>query len=313
VVRHLSILLCIAVVLPACSLSRGVLRARSIESVPKPNRLIERKSIWGKTKPLRVRLNPPPTTPGTSALSEGIDVTLYAIHDGRAISFLAVWPDSTGSIERRRWVFDPETRQYNANVSPIEALERRSWVWNDKTRQYFMLETPTDFFAFKFCISGSPRACMMTGEEGVYDVWQWRAGWSHISGFADDRRLIISRERPQAGEFRSYPTKGLVHLQWIEDRGDLPLSTVARPTAFKRNTMAAIQASKPTGSAGDVLAEAIHEDYAWWLEVWRLLDTGHEDDYQFKGRGPHPFSIALTDGTEGQQHFTSDLINLYLD
>ncbi|MBI1784600.1 hypothetical protein HYR69_05595, partial [Candidatus Sumerlaeota bacterium] len=298
-------------------------RAFPVESVIKPNRLIEVNSMWAKCKPLTVKLHRPGGMMGSG--DEAWSVDLKAVHDGRALSLLAVWADGSAPGERVTYTVDPKFRKRKPGEPEDDlAQERVSWVWDNHSRQYFRAETPADLFAVKFCLSGSSKACMMNGDEGTYDVWEWRDGWSHITGYADDRKLIVTRKQPASGPYNAYPipvmlsssspdAEDMIYVQWEEDAGDLPYEFTPRPLRFERPIMPGIRARTPSGSAGDVLAEAIHQQGTWALELWRLLKTGHDDDYQLEGKGPHAFSIAVTDGQEGQAHFTSDLIYLYLD
>lgn len=282
----LALLASLATALGGCSLVRPTLHAAEVESVLKPNQKIEIKTMWAKAKPLVVRLRQPGRTGG------GVDVSLRAVHDGRAISLLAMW------------------------VDPTESGERLEWRWSQPSGKYYEVMEPTDMFAAKLCISGSQKACMMTGEEGVYDVWQWRAGWSHVSGHADDRTLTISRTPPEAGEAQAYPlgdTGEAVYMLWRNDEGDMPYEFAPRPMQFKRPLMPGIKSREATGSAGDVLAEAVYQEGAWMLELWRLLETKNADDYQIKGSGPHKLSIAVGNGQEGPDHYTSEMIYLELD
>ncbi len=255
--------------------------------------------------------------------SGGIPVTLRAVHDGRAIEILATWPNLSSSNEQITYTVDPKLLK-ESKVAPASlANDRVAWVWDRRGKQYYRAETPSDFFALKFSISGAADACMMSGSEGTYDVWQWRDGWTHVTGYADDRLMNVTRTEPTSGDFRVYPIskwddsvaeKGdQIFIQWHEDKGDLPYELLPRPARLERPIMPAIRARPPTGSAGDVFAEAVDQQGAWALEIWRLLKTRNADDYQFEGKGPHLFSIAVSDGQEGQAHFTSDLIRLYLD
>jgi hypothetical protein len=249
-------------------------------------------SVWREARPLVVTLDA-----NAAGADGGMRVALRAIHDRRAISILAMWND------------------------PTESQDRLTWLWDHRSRQYYQVETPTDLFALKFCIEGAPEACMMTGQEGVYDVWEWRAGWTHLTGYADDRKLVIGRSPPSSGDFQSYPlaqpvdllSRGLdnvIHVQWHNDEGELPYEFVPRPPRYETPSVYGIRARNPTGSAADVLAEAVYENGAWAVEFWRLLHTGFDDDYSFDIDRTHAFSIAATDGQEGQAHLTSGLIRL---
>ena len=290
-------------------LVRPTLHAKYVANVPRPNRNIEIDTVWAGARPLLVRLSQP-----AGALEERF-VELRAIHDGRSISFLARWVDMSGDGARVR-VRVRTNPDADDQASEIPDDERRVWVWDPSARRYFLREIATSLFAFKFCISGSPEACMLNGEEGVYDVWEWRAGWSHIFGYAEDRRLVISVNPPARGLSVVYPSAipgQAVYMQWQEDAGEPPYTLVDRPRDFQRRLMYGIKAQNPTGSAADVLAEAVHENSLWMLEVKRLLETGYRDDYQISGNGLHPFAIALSDGQEGRSHYTSDLLYLRLD
>lgn len=286
--------------LAGCQWTQPTLRVAEIQSVPRPNRLIEINSIWAEAKPLTVKVKTPGIMSGMTNDDGSRTVTLRAVHDGRAISILATWHD------------------------PTESRDRSMWVWNDKSNQYFRLDTPCDLFAIKFCIEGSEDACMMSGGEGVYDVWEWRGGWTHLTGYAEDQVLRITRTRPDSGQFTQYPLGGpaelgsglptdSIFIHWMPDKGTLPYEWVPRPRRRERAVMNAIRARPPTESTGDVLAEAVYQDRGWALELYRTLTTGQEDDYAIKANVPHKFSIAITDGQEGSQHLTSDLIRMKLE
>jgi len=286
--------------LAGCQLTQPTLHVAEIQSVPKPNRLIEINTVWAEAKPLKVKVQTPGIMPGVMNDEGARTVTLRAVHDGRAISVLAIWDD------------------------PTESRDRSMWVWNDDSNQYFRLDTPCDLFAMKFCIEGAEDACMMSGGEGVYDVWEWRGGWTHLTGYAEDQVLRITRTRPDSGQFKQYPIGGpaaigsglptdSIYIHWMPDKGDLPYQWVPRPKRRERAVMNAIRAQQPTESTGDVLAEAVYQNGGWALELYRTLTTGNDDDYAIKAHVPHMFSIAITDGQEGAQHLTSNLIRMKLE
>jgi hypothetical protein len=305
-VPRLFISLLALALLSGCSWFHPTLAANRVFSMPRPNRMIETTGVWADAKPLRTTL-----TQSRSGLT--IPAELRAIHDGSSICFLVMWPDRTPSEERRMW------------------------VWDEDGRQYYLREFLTDSLAFKFHLSGAQEACMMTGEAGVYDIWQWRDGWSHVFGYAEDRRLVISNIPPvadEAGDEESPPQRSAemplaaapqatlypatqngspVYIRWIEDAGSKPYDLTPRPRRHERPTVLGVRATEPTGSQADVLAEGIHQNGMHIVEIMRALKTGHEDDYQFEGSGPHLFSIAITDNDENESHYTSELIYLRLD
>lgn len=261
--------------------------AARVEEVPLPDDMREMNTLWNRARPLVVTVRQPRTEAGRP-------VELRAIHDGRAIMFLAVWPD----------------------LSPLDG-DRLEWVWDRDGRGYYGIENLADFFAIKFPMEGSGDACMMSGREGVFDVWQWRAGWTDVSGYADDRTLTLSLVAPEAlaeaEATRAYPmASGPMHVIWREDDGDPPARVVPRPKEYAGRRIPGIEPQPPTGSRGDVRAAAVHQNGRWSLEIHRLLETANPDDRSLSGRSI-PFAIAIGDDRQGQEHLTSEAIRLILD
>jgi hypothetical protein len=280
-------LLLLPLLLGGCSLSKPTLHAKSVGLVARPNRLIESGTMWEGTRPLLVTLR------NAQIPGHTLRVELRAIHDGKSLGLLAFWPDDT----------------------PIDPYER-SWVLAPGNEHYALYELPPDTFAIKFRLEGAETACMMTGEEGVYDLWQWRAGWSNISGYADNSRMFITRTPPESGKFSTYlsPVGGPpIYIQIVPDEGRPPYELAGRPQEKRYRVVPGLAPQNPTGSQADVLAEGLHQGGVYFVEFKRDLITGHDDDFQFEGRGPFSFSIAITNDGGGQSHFTSDLLRLRLE
>lgn len=273
--------------LTGCSLFGPTLKADRIGTVLRPNRLIEEGSMWGDAKPLVITLY------NAQLPQDTMQVALRAVHDGESLSLLVQWADRT----------------------PIEPYER-SWVLPQDSTEYFLREYPPDTFAIKFCLTGADTACMMTGEEGDYDLWQWRAGWSNVAGYADDGRMLIRRLPPETGEYSTFSgaVQGTpIYIQIVPDEGDPPYTVAERPREKSYHTLPGLAPQQPTKSQADVLAEGIHQANTYFVEFERALETGHNDDYQFRGKGPFTFSIAITNDGRGQAHYTSKLLKLKLD
>lgn len=295
-----------------CSVFRPTLRAAIVLHVPDPDGVIETNTLWANAKPLTVRLRP--------ALGgrERRSVQLRAIHDGSSICFLAMWPDAARSDAGSPVTFTGGRNPRRTDPIASEG-DRKVWVWDVRARRYRLSVNPTDMLAFKFSIDGSEDACMMSGSEGTYDVWEWHAGWNRIFGYADDRRLTISRSPLGGADLRVYEDEsfhGKIYLQWRDDGGRLPYANLDPPRRRERLVMPAIRPQTPRGSAGDVRVAAVYEDATrlWKLEIKRALDTGNVgDDYRIDREGSHVFAIALGDNQMGADHFTSGLITLRLD
>lgn len=273
--------------LTGCSLFGPTLKADKVNAVLRPNRLIEEGSMWSGAEPLIVTLY------NAQLPQDTMRVSLRAVHDNQSLSLLVQWPDRT----------------------PIDPYER-SWVLPAESDTYFLRQYPPDTFSIKFWLSGADTACMMTGEEGDYDLWHWRAGWSNVAGYADDSRMLIRRVPPESGDYSTFSgaVQGPpIYIQIVPDEGKPPYTLADRPREKSYHTLPGIAPQRPTDSQADVLAEGIHQSGAYFLELKRALETGHNDDYQFQGDGPFTFSLAITNDGEGQAHYTSKLLKLKLD
>lgn len=274
-------------ILTGCNLFGPALQADRVKTVLRPNRLIEENSLWKDAEPLVVTLH------NAQLPQDTMQLVLRAVHDGQALGLLVNWRDRT----------------------PIVGHER-SWVRAPDADQYYLQELPPDTFSIKFSLSGDRDACMMTGREGDYDLWRWRAGWSNIAGFADDGRMLIRRSPPESGDFATYGgvvSGPPIYIQVLPDAGRPPYTLAERPRERSYHTLPGLTPQVPSDSQADILAEGLHQAGGYWVELHRLLKTGHDDDFQFEGDGPFYFSIAVTNDGEGQAHYTSDLLKLQLN
>lgn len=273
--------------LTGCSYFGPTLEARRVNTVLRPNRLIEEGSLWKDAKPLVIKLE------NAQLPGDTLRVALRAVHDGQALGLLLYWPDRTPILDNQR-----------------------SWVRSPEGSQYFLREFPPDSLSLKFSLSGSEAACMMTGEEGEYDLWRWRAGWSNISGYADDGRMLIRRSPPESGTFSTYAgvvPGSPIYIQVLPDAGRPPYTLAERPRERSYHTLPGLAPQRPSESQADILAEGIHQAGSYFVEIQRLLETPYSDDFQFVGKGPFAFSLAITNDGEGQAHYTSGLLRLRLD
>ncbi|MCL5269316.1 MAG: hypothetical protein M1457_01880, partial [bacterium] len=186
------------------------LRAAWVPSVPLPNQRVETE-VWGRAKPLIIDV-----VRRSGSVDDRVSVKLFAIHDGRALSILAMWADDRETFLRRDWLWKPEKHDYVLETNPVDE---------------FMIEWP---------MRGSRDPCMLNGKESTWDVWQWFAGWTDIGGYAEDRTMEIKRRppgtRPADVEGRLYPAiggRGLVEIVWRDDEGVGGTTVNRKPTAYK--------------------------------------------------------------------------------
>lgn len=294
-----------AVGLLGCGLRQPTLHVAWVETVPRPNGLAEQS--WEIAKPLIVMVHR-----GSGKTAEERPVQLQAVHDGREISIMARWSDHTDTVTRR------------------------DWLWDDKREDYVLEEYPVDQFAILWPLTKKASFDMLDGKAAAYDVWQWRARWSDIAGYADDRRLILKPHpkgtRPEQVQGPLYPARrGMVEFCWEEDSGTPGIRPTHKPVSKINFHMPGGESAEAKGSAADVQASGVYTpmlrkaenkdntwkrnpdgDY-WFVEFYRLLLTPYKDeDYQIKGRGPHFFAIAVFDNESGADHFVSGPIRLIL-
>lgn len=296
--------------LTACGLFQPRLRAVWCSTTPKPNGLVE-KYPWANAPTLTLTAHR-----GRGEFAETRPVQIKACYDGRALSLLVRWYDDH------------------------EALIGRYWTWNEQLSDYQLQQFPIDQCAVLLPISKKSDGNPWSGKEGVFDAWHWRAGWSDLSSYADDRRLAVRRHpwgtSSSQVKGRLYPLdkrRGMVELEWIDDAGKPGTAATPKPMVRLQDRLTGAEMSEAKGSIADVPAQGVYtprlrnvpnkqESWRyythgddWFVEFYRLLTTGSKenDDCQLRGRGPFTIAIALWDNDSHDNFFITDPIRLTLD
>lgn len=311
---HLFPLLALALLpalLTGCGCFSPTLRAVWVTKVPLPNGFVE-KYPWEKAPLLTVNAHR-----GNGWMTETWPVQIKACTDGRSISLLVRW------------------------VDPHESQVGRFWVWDDKRNGYQLQSYPIDQCAVLWPITPKASLDPWHGKPASYDLWHWKAGWSDLSGYADDRRLIVRHypwgTRPEQVKGRLYPLskrQGMVGMEWVNDSGTPGTVEVPRPmTLLRLREMGIATSDEVHGSVADVRAQGVYTpkvrlsaekadtwSYSpqgddWFVEFYRLLvtDSKEGDDYPIRGRGPHRLAIMLWDNEAGDSFYITDPIRLVLD
>lgn len=298
------------------SVGRPTLHVAFAEGIPLPNGMIE-SEFWKKTAPLRVRLEQPS--------GRQISAELRAAHDGRAFSILVGWPDQT------------------------ETVIKRAWVRKDGNSPWHLEEMPIDRLMLLFPLNADAPADLYRTPESKYDLWVWQAAWSDTSGYADDATLetkFYSDVPPQKPGGVVYPNlagRGFIEQIVRNDPGQPGTISLPEPSAVMHKTVlpAAYANSEAKGSVTDVRATGkFGKQYrntntffssksgdrtpgywfgeqpteerpgSYFVEIYRMLLTGDENDCQFKGEGPYRFSVAIIDNKSGDQPYLSAPLQL---
>lgn len=186
----------------------------------------------------------------------------------------------------------------------------KPWIWSGAKNAYEEGPEREDMFSIAFELSGTFNADMLSGEPGVWDVWQWKATRTNPQGHAMDRTHRYATEKP-AGSAREHAARNGRSI-WIarpEDAGDTVERKQAAPSAKGDERVPQYLAGIPSGSAADVRARGSWADGWWTLEFERRLGTGHADDTQFDVSRSYGMAVAAHDRT-GDMDKASDAFEL---
>jgi Ethylbenzene dehydrogenase len=218
-------------------------------------------------------------------------VELKAALRGTRIYVLAVWDD------------------------PTENKLHKPYVWNEEIQAYDKSEIMEDRFAIAFAMRGKFSANKLDGSEFEADEWHWKASRSNPAGLAHDKYWKVSRTPFEgAREFES-PNGGMVYLARPSDAGDWLYKHVQY--FFKQADVMPLYEINmhPRGSIADIQAKGVWRDGRWYLELARVLDTGHDDDTVIPASGTIEFAVAVFDGVsynvvDGGMHSVSEKLLL---
>jgi hypothetical protein len=210
------------------------------------------------------------------------------VHDGSSLYLLAEWPDGTRDTE-----FQP-------------------WVWSSADKSYVRDARIDDGLAVLWYKGAPPAsACLLDGQPHEGDTWHWRAGWSEISGLAEDGWMQVSRERqPQSTPYPSRSGAGQVWVRRVADEGEPGWKFVV-PIEYAGDLIPSYQAQPARGSRGDVRAKGQWKDGRWTVEMVRRFQTGHPDDLSLQG-GPtrHAVSFGAYDRGNMGDHTSSPIVHV---
>jgi hypothetical protein len=189
----------------------------------------------------------------------------------------------------------------------------KPYRWNEASQTYEKTDRMEDRFALSMPISGEFTANKLDGSEFTADVWHWKANRSNPVGLAHDKSWRVSRTPFEGSRAFETPGGGVVHLHRPSDAGDR-LYKIVRYYVKEGEIMPGYEVNgEARGSIADVAAKGVWRDGRWYLELSRLLDTGHDDDAVIPANGTIPFAIALFDGVsnnmvDGGAHSVSELL-----
>lgn len=237
-------------------------------------------------------------------------VELRAIFDGYNLYVLAQWADATKSETKKAWEF-----------------KEGKWTKQkgDEDRLAIAWGKSSDAFKEKGCAgachTGEKSAMKCPEQDGVVDLWHWKAARGGQAGWCDDQ--VITAEKRGDDEGKS-AYKSNVNSADANQPGWRWADKADRTGTFNEETAVALDADykpaegevlpshvqrKPEGSRADVRAFASYADGRWTVLLVRADGTTHSDDFRL-GAGKFPFAVALFDDTgtvTGDDHAKSKL------
>jgi Ethylbenzene dehydrogenase len=219
------------------------------------------------------------------------------------------------SVELRAAIRDDRIYLLAIWDDPSENKLHKPYRWNEASQTYEKTEQMEDRFALSMRMSGDFTANKLDGSEFTADVWHWKANRSNPVGLAHDKWWRVSRTPFEGSRAFETPSGEVVHLHRPSDAGDRLYKPV-RYYVKEGEIMPLYEVnSEARGSIADVQANGAWRDGRWYLELSRLLDTGHDDDAVIPANGTIPFAVALFDGVsnnivDGGAHSVSELLVL---
>ncbi len=243
---------------------------------------------WKAAIPLEVTATRP--LPPNKGASVSVTIrSVYTLSDPYAagdVYFLVTWEDST------------------------ESVSHKTWIWNADAESYKQGNDREDMFALAFEHTGTFNADMLSGVEGVWDVWHWKAFRTNPQGYATDKTHHYTLEKP-ARKAKSHTAKNDRDI-WIarpEDAGTSVEKKQPAPASFSGNRVPQYLLGKPSGSAADVRAKGKWSDGHWTLELSRRLNTRHDDDTPLDTTRSYKMAVAAFNFT-GEMDKASGVIVL---
>jgi outer membrane protein assembly factor BamD (BamD/ComL family) len=240
--------------------------------------------IWQQATPVVVPLKDATVTDS---------ILVRGIHNDGALYLLVEWTDPTRDALYRPWMWDPARKSYTQNEQLDDAL----------AVALYLGRAPAD-------------SCMLRGEEAEADIWVWRAYRSEISGFADDGRIRVSKDRiPRANP---YPAADGKTKLWVREQPDAgsPGWAFFIPVEFQGAVVPSYRPAKARGSRSDVRGRGAWSSSGkqgvWTVEFARDLDTRRRDDVALSEGESQTIAFAVYDKNENGRHATSSLVRLHI-
>jgi hypothetical protein len=254
---------------------------------------------------------------GQGTFGEQEKVSIKAQYSDTHVYMLFRWPDNEKSMNRMY--------QYNGeNWGKTEGNEDRfniAWDIGESSPNFYMMGCMA---SCHYMMTDEPYMATNYSDEKL-DLWHWKSQRTDPAGYADDQ-FIQSEVDFSADEITGRKaddkTGGSYVSNWDSEmqrplyapsdgnyikRGLLKTDAVEITdySIFKEGDMIPREIlERPTGSRGDISAEAEWSDGYWTLMLSRALETENSDDVGFDIDETYPFAVSVHDNGHGIEHLT---------
>ncbi|MCP4339513.1 MAG: hypothetical protein GY799_11645 [Desulfobulbaceae bacterium] len=208
-----------------------------------------------------------PTTTTKDSIA-GISIEIQSVYTDTNIFMKVRFPDSS------------ENRKH-------KVLE-----WDKANGLYRTGSLREDSFVFKWSMEPVPvNLSLQSGVEYRADVWFWKAFRTDPVEFADDKIHIYSSVKGKKSQDILLENGEIMFLSRTSDDGKSTYKSIAYEK-YIGATVPRYEHRMPTGSRADVLAKGHWADGFWTIEFKRALETGHQDDIQFRTSSSILFGVS---------------------
>lgn len=191
--------------------------------------------------------------------ASGARILLRSVYTADQIFFLVEYPDTA------------------------ENFLHKPWVWNAGEKKYETGSHREDTFVFKWnMMDHDVNLSNFSDDDYRADVWYWKANRTNPAGYSDDKSQVLSSEPiKKSTELTSVSGKARF-LGRYSDAGKPAYKEIKTLTEYQGELVDRYPASAPEGSRADVHAKDSWKGGFRTIEYARALNTGHDDDLQFK-------------------------------
>ena len=190
--------------------------------------------------------------------------------------------NQTGSLTVQIKVGVNGGKVYFALKYPDSSADTSYLLWEWHGDKYAQGKQRDDMFALRFHMAGDFDRSMLTTKDYTVDVWQWSAGRTNPTGFAEDQTHRVTTAMLENAVEYSMSDNKTVYIKKQRDAGAPVYKTLPRPKENKGEKVPSFEVGTPSGSSADVAAKGEWAGGNWQIEFARALDTGHADDVVFK-------------------------------